>query len=195
MGQNDDLQRLTDQELLRAATRNNHKAFGIFCERVLPGLLRHLDRLCQDHAVPRDLAHDFAQDAILKIVDLVNTRTADLNKSYLFTVASHLLIDWVRENRRSKRATKILAEIQAARPNTEEIEKREEVLKFFDWLTPREREVIELVLQEGLTPLEAGERLDISPDAAYKAYERAIVHLRDLIEEHGEVPQTMLVNR
>jgi len=36
--------------------------------------------------------------------------------------------------------------------------------------------------------VEAGETLGLTKDAAQKAYERAIAHLRDLITEHSTVP-------
>ncbi len=54
-------------------------------------------------------------------------------------------------------------------------------------MEPREREILELVLLQNITPVEAGAQLGLEKWGAYKAYERALRHLHPLIAEHGTV--------
>ena len=84
----------------------------------------------------------------------------------------------------------MLDQIKRSKPSQEEQEQREEVLKYYTWLPPTEKEMIELVLVKGLHPLEAGAEMGLTEAAAYKAYERALVHLRDFIRTHGSLADT-----
>ena len=63
----------------------------------------------------------------------------------------------------------------------------EEYRKFFDWLPPNQRDMLEYVLIEGMDITDAGDLLNLKSSAAYKTYERGLKHLKELIEQHTPV--------
>ncbi len=193
---NQPLDHWPDDELLRAAEGGNSQAYVVLCTRSLPTLLRSLRAMCSEYGVPLSFSHDFAQQAILNAIRSVRENQKNFrnpqtkfSRAFLRKIGHRLVIDWIRANRRESRAVKQFADRALARADADrQIEReREELAEFFDWLTFGEREIIELVLLQGLTAREAGERLGKSEDAAYKMYERAIAHLRDLRAEHGKL--------
>jgi RNA polymerase sigma factor (sigma-70 family) len=188
------IERWSDERLLRAAHKGNEKAFQIFCARSLPSLTRYLSNQCRQLGVPVDLSRDFAQEAILKALTHIRfyqdesfVPAPKVSVAWLRQIGYHLVVDWMRTNRRSKKAWSIIHQVKSATPTAEEQEQYEELLKFYTWLPPTEKEIIELVLLEGLHPLDAGAKMGLTDQAAYKAYERALVHLRDFIRTHGSL--------
>jgi len=187
------MERWPDARLLHAAHRGNQEAFAIFCVRSLPALIRYLEVQCTNVGVPRDRARDFAQETLSKALEQVRLYREDggrplpkVSVAWLSQIAYNLVMDSLRERQRETRAKHAHIETKQSAPTQEDLEKLETVYKFYTWLTPAEQELIELVLVEGLTQKEAGERLGLSPKTAYKRYERAVDHLRDLILEHGD---------
>lgn len=188
------MERWPDDKLLRAAHLGDEDAFRIFCVRSLPGLIRYLAAQCDLRGVPRDSAIDFAQETLYKALAQVRACREDayrplpkVSRAWLFQIGFNLIMDWLRQKRRASNAEYIVRHDKPTKPSQEEVDQLEEVFKFYTWLPDREKEIVELILIEGLHPLEAGARLGISKAASYKAYERAIQHLRDLIREHGSL--------
>lgn len=187
------LDQMTDEELLRAARQGSVQAFETFCVRSLPRLRRYLRFQCGATGVPVDLAADFAQDTLTKALQWIRDQEKRpepgplrVSFSWLMRIGSNTVIDWIRKNHRS---VNMCMEAQPAAPTTdrETKERCEEVLKYFNMLGPDYGEMLELVLLENLGIVEAGERLGLSKDAAYKRYERGIAQLRDFLHEHGEM--------
>jgi RNA polymerase sigma factor (sigma-70 family) len=186
------MDRWPDDKLLHAAHKGDKRAFEIFCVRSLPALVRYLESQCVTRGIPKDLARDFAQETVTKALDQVRLyRVAGqrplpkVSAAWLNQIGFNLIMDWLRGRSREEKAKRALGKIKPRRPSRQEVEQQDEVYKFYTWLSPAEQEMIELVLVEGLHPQEAGERLGLSPPAAYKRYERAVLHLQDLIREHG----------
>jgi RNA polymerase sigma factor (sigma-70 family) len=183
--------------LLREANSGNAEAFQLFCSRSLPGLVRYAAARCRDLGVPPDLADDFVHDAFLKAVRfLAKTETEEdgkalaLSPAWLRTIIYNNIRDWRKKNRRNRNECDSDHDLnQLAAPNggVQLTDEHEELLEFFEWLTNRERDVLELVYVKGMTFLAVAAHLEISLDAAYKAHERGLNRLRDCVEQHSKV--------
>jgi RNA polymerase sigma factor (sigma-70 family) len=191
------MQKWSQEELLSAAVGGNREAFGIFCVRVLPNLIRYLEHHCRQLGVPVHQAHDFAQEAITKALCHIRglggrCPPRKFGVAWLNSIGYHLVVDWTRSNHRQQKARQALKQVrveaQAATRTSEDIE---EIREFFDWLSPNEQELIELMLIKGLSAVEAGKEMNLSQAAAYKTFERAITRLRDLVEMHGKAAQQL----
>jgi RNA polymerase sigma factor (sigma-70 family) len=151
---------------------------------------------CTQKGVPRDRASDFVQETIVKALDYLRSCREPawrpfpkVSVAWLMQIGYNLMIDWLRANRRAHKAKEeIVARNKARRMSRAEVDQLEEIHKFYTWLPPAEQEIVELILLKGRTPTEAGADLGISEAASYKRYERAITHLRELIREHGSMP-------
>ncbi len=98
----------------------------------------------------------------------------------MFRIGHNLLVDWFRKNSRQTAAQiHFLQNLRAEKPSKEEVEQYEEVLEFFSWLNPNEQEILELTLLNGMSPEAAGKQIGLNKWASYKAYARALQHLRD----------------
>jgi RNA polymerase sigma factor (sigma-70 family) len=182
-----------DDRLLREAHGGNPEAFTVFCVRSLPGLIRYLRSQCAQRGIPQDLARDFAQDTLMRALRQLREFEASaarplpkVSVAYLFQIGVNVCRDWVKKNRRVKAFEHIEDLPQEHRISPAEQDRYEEALEFLNYLDSRDRELVELVLMEQMSVAEAGERLDMEKWAAYKAYERAIERIRDLIREHGK---------
>lgn len=197
-----DFHLMSDEELLRAAQHGSADAFSAFCVRTLPTLVRRLRYECRALGIPVDQADDLAQATVVRAISHLQLYEADrgfcpeLSPGWLFQIGHNLAIDWLRKNRRESRRLKEIVNVRKAQaPDKADTERREETLKFFRWLTPGEQDILEKVLLNGLSVLEAGRQLEISDDAAYKSYERAVKHLRDLIREHSDMADRCFIRK
>lgn len=187
------MERRTDEELLRAAHDGDASAFQAFCVRSLPTLYRSMEWVCDYFGIDQGLAHDFAHDAMVKALTHFTAYRSDslrplpkVSHAWLSQIGYHLIIDWLRRNQRYQTLARAEEIVSKSAPTTKDKERFEEVLKFLDWLDMNDRELLELVHMKGLKVHEAGEQLGMSRDAAYKAHERAMKRLQELIEEHGD---------
>lgn len=180
-----------DARLIREANRGNTQAFVTLCVRSLPSLLRYARFQCNSLGVPIDLADDFCHDAIIKAVDHINSCKEHghrplpcVSVAWLKQIAFNTIRDWMRRDSRFTQVDEIEVE---ARPtvSVDDVEEYEEILKFFDWLGPNERDMLEMVLVDGKDVVEAGAEINLAKWAAYKTYYRGLEHLRDILQEHG----------
>jgi RNA polymerase sigma factor (sigma-70 family) len=188
------MERWPDDRLLRAAHQGDGEAFQVFCVRSLPGLVSYLMAQCELCGVPIDLAVDFAQDTVIKALAQVRASREHayrpfpkVSTAWLKQIGYNLIMDHLREAHRARSAQRDINAAKPRPPTQEEIDRLEEVHKFYTWLPPAEQEMIELVLVENLSIQEAAAKLGISKPAAYKRYERAVTHLQDFIREHGSL--------
>ena len=186
------MERWSDDRLLHAAHCGNKRAFAIFCVRSLPDLVAYLGAQCRMLGVPTDRASDFAQETVTKALAQVSLYREGGHRPYpkvsaawLNQIGYNLIRDWLRAKRREQEARMTHAQLKPRPPSKENVERYDEVYKFYQWLRAAEMEIIRLVLVEKMDLMEAAEHLEISRSAAYKRYERAIKHLQELIREHG----------
>jgi RNA polymerase sigma-70 factor, ECF subfamily len=176
-----DLNRFSDGELLQAAAEGDEAAFAEFCVRSLPTFLGLLRSRCRHLGLPPDLAHDAGQETILKAINAFRKNPAVTpSLRWLITIGTNVLRDWARSKQRMPTASEeTLGEV----PSTEEEATpfMDDVLAALERLAVQDREILELVLIQDMTPEEAAQQLGIGKWAGYKRYERALVRLKGLL--------------
>lgn len=187
-----EIERWSDEQILRAASGGDETAFAFFCERSLPSLYRYLQGQCRRRKVPVDLAEGFCHDAIIRAVKKIRAIQAgsdspppEVSYAWLAQIAFNVLRDWKKKNSRMKNVDGQIEIESPPQLTLEEIEEQEEVVKFFQWLDNRERDILEYVLLSEMTIVDAGVRLGLSRSNSYRVYHKALTTLQGLIEEHG----------
>jgi RNA polymerase sigma factor (sigma-70 family) len=185
------IERWTDERLLREANAGNTDAFAVFCVRSLPSLRRYVRFQLRRHELPVDLMDDFCHESIIKAIDYINSCKVDggrplpsVSVAWIKQIAFNAIRDFRRRDARVAFVPELIAEARKA-TSLEEIEEYEEIVKFFQWLGQNEQDMLEMVLVEHLSIVDAGTRINLEKWAAYKTYERGLQHLRDLLKEHG----------
>jgi RNA polymerase sigma factor (sigma-70 family) len=194
-----EMERWADDRLLREANAGNTDAFAMFCVRSLPSLRRYVKYQLIELGVAADLVDDFCHDAIIKAVNYINNCKShggrplpSVSVAWVKQIAFNSIHDFRRKNTRMEFVEELVEEARSE-TNTEDIEEYEEILKFFQWLGANERDMLELVLVEGMSIVDAGERINLKSAAAYKTYERGLASLRDLLREHGSFLPSWMV--
>ncbi|HEV3340015.1 MAG TPA: sigma-70 family RNA polymerase sigma factor [Pirellulales bacterium] len=187
------LERLPDDQLLREASRGNTDALQIFCVKRLPSLLRYAKHQCSQNNVPIDLADDFCHDGILSAVECINDckehghrPLPNVTAAWIKKIVANLIRDYRRRHSRYEELECDAVLDSRTTISPDELDEFEKIIEFFQWLQDNERDMLELVLMDGLSFQEAASRLNLTYWAGYKAYQRGLEHLRDFLELHGE---------
>jgi RNA polymerase sigma-70 factor (ECF subfamily) len=177
-----------DAELLAGAVGGDPDAFAAFFRRHVNPVTLYAVRRCND---PEDVA-DLVADTFLIALQAAGRYVAETDTAlpWLFGIARRVL---ARQRRRSAGAIRLF--IKAS--NTHVLftsSEDDEVASAIDAsrqapaleaalarLTSGEREVLELVAYDGLSPSEAAVILSLSPNAARLRLSRARRHLRQLL--------------
>jgi RNA polymerase sigma factor (sigma-70 family) len=161
----------------------------------LPSLYRYVRNQCRKRGIPEDLAQDFCHEAVIRAITCIRGCAAgeirpfpSVSQAWLKRIAVNVLKDWGRRERRVVFVKELEIESRTDVAPEDALE-REEILKFFTWLPERERDMLELVFVNEKTIAEAGAQLNISHANSYKVFQRALELLRDLLAEHGHMPQ------
>lgn len=178
-----------DAELLEAAAGGDADAYAVFFRRHVGPVSLYAVRRCND---PEDVA-DLVADTFLIALQAAGRYIPETDTAlpWLFGIARRVL---ARQRRRSAGAVRLF--IKAS--NTHVLfssSEDDEVASAIDAsrqrpaleaalarLTEGEREVLELVAYDGLTPSEAATALGLSPNAARLRLSRARRHLRLILE-------------
>ncbi|HKB35252.1 MAG TPA: RNA polymerase sigma factor [Gemmataceae bacterium] len=176
-----DLNHLSDGELLRAATEGDEQAFAEFCVRALPTFLGLLRSRCRHFGLPPDLAHDAGQETILRAINAYRKDpSVTPSLRWLITIGTNVLRDWARSRQRMPNVPdEVIGELSSTEETTPQL--YDDVLAALERLPVKDREILELVLIQELTPEEAADQLGIGKWAGYKRYERALVRLKSLL--------------
>jgi RNA polymerase sigma-70 factor (ECF subfamily) len=163
-GMNEAPVQLTDARLLHDAAHGDANAFAILFRRHVGPVTLYAVRRCND---PEDVA-DLVADTFLIALQAAGRYIPETDTAlpWLFGIARRVL---ARQRRRSAGA------IDASR----QAPALEAALAC---LSSGEREVLELVAYDGLSPSEAAMVLNLSPNAARLRLSRARRHLRHLLE-------------
>ena len=179
-----------DSKIVEKAKTCDKDAFLIFCDRNLPKLLPLVKRDCNDAGFPEFRATDVCHDAIIKAVEFVvrkqqsGENLSDLTVAWLRKIAQRLMIDEMRREKRAFELENLDFEVQDSQSDVHDIEEAETIKSYFDWLHPDQRELCKLVILDEMKIKDAASHLNISSDAAYKRFQRAMETLRDLVSEH-----------
>jgi RNA polymerase sigma factor (sigma-70 family) len=189
------IDRWPEDRILREASQGNEEAFGVFCERSLPSLYRYVRNQCRRRGIPEDLANDFCHEAVIRALDCIRACAAGairpfpvVSQAWLSKIAINAMHDWGRRERKFVLVSQIELEARQE-PCPETTREYEEIIKFFNWLPSREREILELVFVGEKSIADAGAELNLSQANSYKVFQRALELLRDLLAQHGHMPQ------
>jgi RNA polymerase sigma-70 factor (ECF subfamily) len=187
-----DASQSSDEELVRRVRAGDEAAAHLLFERHLPAL-RAKARARLPAAVRGKVAEsDIIQDAWLaafRDVGRFEDRGDASFEKWLQQILRHKLLDEVRRHagvgkrdaRREQRLATDTPVADKARPSPSaelvSIERSAALRAAIDQLPPDQAMVVRWVHQEGLTLVEAGERMGRSADAARKLYGRALVRL------------------
>jgi RNA polymerase sigma-70 factor (ECF subfamily) len=135
-------------------------------------------------------ADDLTQDVLVRMIRRLDTFSGQAQfATWLYSMTRNAATDRLRRGQRRKRLLdeagghSDLLPARSADPSGE-VERRElrDMLDvFFDELPPRQREAFALVELEGLSAVEAGERLDLEPVSVRAHLFKARRRLRSLI--------------
>jgi RNA polymerase sigma-70 factor (ECF subfamily) len=145
-----------------------------------PALFRFLVRLTGDEAVVKDIL----QEIFIRLAREPNLlRGVRAPRSFLFRIAHRLAIDHARrEETQTRYAQRAHAEDTGAHePATADFDgdwRRNKLGGALAELPPEQRAVVALKVWEGLTFVEIGETLEISPNTAASRYRYALDKLR-----------------
>lgn len=195
-----------DPELVARIRRGEPDAIRVLVERYSGRLYRYLVRfLGPSETDPRALAEDILQDTWLRVVErLEGYDSRQPFRAWLFAVARHRAIDWLR---REARRSRTLGYRNAVRENEEgepldpvdrlpaagpsileelaEADLEERLSKLFDQLPRHYREVLSLRFHEGLELHEIARLLGLPLSTVKTRVQRGLVLLRRRVEGLG----------
>ena len=177
---------------MQAYVGGDVEAFQRLFERVAPSLRAFFMRSVRDPSA----AEDLMQTTFLKLHGARRGwRRGERLRPWLFSIAGHVRVDWLRSQGRV--ATETLDDEGLAAPHSssdpgaglEHRERRERVHAALESLTEPQRVVVHLHRFEGLGFAEIGRALGISEGAAklraFRAYEELRKRLGDLVSEES----------
>ncbi len=179
----DETQQPSDAELLHAAANGDQVAFADFCVRSLPTLSRVVRANCHALGIPQGQAEDFVQQSVVEGIAAVHRRNFEFPRAenitaLLITIAKRLMLKWKSKHSRFLREPEEVAAHQQDLKSTQIVE----ILDAFERLSTADREILELVLLEGLSPSDLSVRLGVSRSTAYKRYERALRRVKKILD-------------
>jgi RNA polymerase sigma factor (sigma-70 family) len=130
-------------------------------------------------------AHDLAQEAFLRYLQLPNVSLLRNPKGYLFRIAVNLISEWqLRRDRstvtfNSDLADKRSSVLQDATTDvSEQLSSREHLLKILEQIPPTYRRVLLMNKAQGLSYWEIAEKLNVAPETVLKYLARATAAAR-----------------
>lgn len=170
----------SDAQLLTAASAGSADAYSAFFRRHVDPITRYAVRRC---ANPEDVA-DLVAECFLVALQAAHRYVPETDTAlpWLFGISRRLLAKQRRKyagNRRLEvKASNAFPVFSAAEDNEvasaiDAARQAPALERALDSLTVAEREVLELVAYDGLTPSEAAQALDITPNAARLRLSRA----------------------
>lgn len=156
-------------------------------EAEIPALRRYARFLVRD----RDAADDLVQDCLVRALSRTHLwcRPGNL-RAWLFTILRNIHLNHQRAAARNPTPVALLDsnEPSMASDQVSHIEAAE-VLAAFERLSNEQREVLLLVVREGLRYHEVAALLGISIGTVMSRVARGRERLRQLVDEHGQAPR------
>jgi len=154
-------------------------AFGDFYSRTSRSLWSYVYRVTANAADTDDIV----QEAFCRLLRQGPDADEDQCRRYLFRIASNLVVDRWRRQKRDHDDVRYQLPLHAASDTPGD----EEVARTFAQLTPRERALLWLAYVEGQSHKEIGVSLGLGRDSVKILLFRARRRLRDLLESVGMI--------
>lgn len=152
-------------------------AFRAFFDREVAGLIRYATRLLGS----REDAQDVAQEAFFRLWQRRGRLDPTTNPArLLYTIARNLVRDRFRHRAVEERPHPYVGDSEEAEDGEED--RTDLVRRVLESLSPRQKEIVLLRWQRKLTYEQIGAELGISPDTASAHMQRAIAHLKRLVQ-------------
>ena len=186
----------SDALLLAAAADGDGDAFGVFFRRHSRAVTSYAVRRCDN---PDDVA-DLVSDTFMIALQASGRYIPETDTAlpWLFGIARRVL---ARQRRRKTGFARLLVKSSNSHPRFQGMEEdaiasaidavrsAPALSAALDTLSQGERDVLELVAFDGLSPSEAALALDLTPNAARLKLSRARKHLRRALgDDHGLQP-------
>ena len=165
--------------------RMDQATFEVFYQRTAAGLRSYIYR----SAGSADLADDILQDAFLRFLRAApgGLEPSD-QKAYLYTIASHLLVDhWRRVNREQRWDWQ--AFLATARTSNSQLELGHDISEAFGTLKPRQRSLLWLAYVEGFEHSEIASMLGLREKSVKVLLFRARRKMADALRSKGFGPK------
>jgi RNA polymerase sigma-70 factor (ECF subfamily) len=125
---------------------------------------------------------DIAQEVFLRLLRYHTSEVVAQPQAYLFKIASNVAAEWaIRARHRFEHEPHWLDSLVAEDQIEESLDSaaaQNEIRRAVDTLTPRERRIIELYFEEGLTYAQIAERLGVTLRVVRRDFEKSYSKLR-----------------
>jgi len=175
-------------KLLTLLKKGSYKAFEELYEQYFDTLYNFAFTLIRSH----DKTSDIVQDTFIKV--WINHQKIDLDlsfKAWLFKIAKNQILDEFRKQVRSPLFENYIAYCHDESLSFDNIEEALDFEKFYQdletaksKLSPRQREVFDLLKEHDLSISEVSKKLNISTQVVYNYLSQALAILRKEIPPH-----------
>ena len=137
------------------------------------------------------LGQEVVQDVFLKLwFERKNLKVDRPIEAWLYTVAKNNILNRLKKIAREWKALDYLAhftatEVNPASEKIEDSEYRQALIRAIESLPEKQQKVFQLARQEGLTYIQIGERLNISPLTVKTHMTRALQQIRHFLQNQG----------
>ncbi|MHC4873985.1 MAG: RNA polymerase sigma factor [Planctomycetota bacterium] len=170
-----------DAEIIQKVLRGEKEAFSLLAEKYsgIAGAVAY--SVVGNEENSKDIAQDSIFEAFLKLHKLKNP---ELFKSWLCKIVRNKAKNWLKKKAREKSAVTAKAE-DNSRAESKTAEK-DRITEALQKLNEKEREIILLRYNTGLSREETAEILEISQAAADKRLQRGVKKLKEFFKMNNE---------
>lgn len=127
----------------------------------------------------KEIAEDLTQDVFIKLYTAPPPSSVKNERAWVFQVARNASIDALRKHREQQLEDR---EYSAGQPELDRLDQRMDVERAMAQLCAEDRELLTLHLNAELTFQQIGQITGRSLPSVYRAYQKAIKTLRELLE-------------
>jgi RNA polymerase sigma-70 factor (ECF subfamily) len=175
---------LTDEDLVRKAKEMRPDVWDYIYDTFYPKMYRYLYLHLDDRSAAEDLAGDVFEQAVRGIARF-RYEGVPLS-SWLYRIAHHLLVDFIRARKRAPSAPIENIEPPSVAGFDELSELRHDIREAMSHLTTEQRQVLILRQFEGYDVETTGRIMGKKNDAVKSLHFRAVNSLRRLMEGRGQ---------
>ncbi len=182
------LEHRTDEQLIRAISRRDDRAFEVLVERHGAAIKAYSMRMLRSS----ELAEEVYTETFLRVLEARGRRwkARGTVKGYLFTIAHRLCLDELRRRRTRREAVPglvALAEARPVRPSPEAVavlgQRADRLEEALQALPEEHRTALLLRVVHGLSAAETGRAMDLTEEQVHSQVSYARKRLRELLAE------------